>query len=178
MLLAREKLEYSLPHEIPQQQPQQQPEPRRKSRGAVVKQKIQLTFMVMCCFVMGILVACYYAQVAYVGYKIDLLNGQLADLRLESYNLDQEVNKIISLKQIEAIATGELGMVRPGSNDLVLVTSPLVQADDGNLAALNVSDELTRQRESISLPETLPNQEQPRNRIIQAFTEMVERWSS
>lgn len=180
MILAREKLEYYLPQEEVQQQPQPHKQPRRKPRRSVVKQKILLTAMVLCCFVMGVMVAYYYAQIAYVGYKIDILQGQMADLRVESNNLEQEVNKLISLKQIEAIATTELGMVRPGNNNVVLVsaTSAPTGLSDTEMLAQTASSNESRQRESITMPETPQTQEVPRNSVIQAFTDMVQRWNS
>ncbi|WP_051688055.1 cell division protein FtsL [Desulfofalx alkaliphila] len=181
MVLARESKEYSLSQEEIKQPPQPQRQGRRAFRRSVVKQKLVLTAMVLCCFVMGVMVAYYYAQVAYVGYKIDLLQGKLAELRIESNNLEQEVNKLVSLKQIEAIAMGELGMVRPDGDKVVLVAGTSVTpetAGEERSATHRDTAYRDRPRESITMQETPQDRQTQRNSIIQAFTEMVQRWNS
>ncbi|MBM7855932.1 cell division protein FtsL [Desulfohalotomaculum tongense] len=175
MVLAREKLDYNLP---PEQPPERLPKaPGRKlPRRDPVRRKLALTFMVLCCFVMGVMVAFYYAQIAYVGYKIELLQHKLAELRLESHNLDQKVSKVVSMKHIEAIATSELGMVKPNSENVVPVSSASIVPDGGEQLPPGEQEKQLARRESITLPEN--PEPVPPNRFIQAFAEMVERWDS
>ena len=170
MILAREKLEYSSPPEMPQQIPNVKSPPQSRRRKTScrlpVRQKLILVGVVLCCFVMSIMVAFYYAQVAYLGYKIDLLQQKMVDLRLESHNLDQEITKEASLKKIETVAIDELGMIKPSSKDVVPV------------AAISFPERSVAQNQNqyhIIQPEEPKKQEEPRNEIIQAFAEMVER---
>ncbi|MBO8136618.1 MAG: cell division protein FtsL [Desulfotomaculum sp.] len=180
MLLAREKLEYGAPYEsVPEKQKlnEKRQSRTRVSRQAIVRKKVTLTFMVLCCFVMGIMVAYYYAQIAYLGYKIDSLERRLAELRLESHSLDQKVSKITSLQYIEAIATSELGMVKPSGRNVVLVSNSPVEEENTERAPADDERQLA-QKETITLPGETQTDESSRNRFIQAFAEMVENWHS
>jgi cell division protein FtsL len=177
LILAKEKLDYQVPQEQPELR-QQQTKRKKIARAVMVQQKLLLTFMVLCCFVMGVMVAYYYAQVAYVGIQIDALQKKVADLRLEGYGLEQEVTHIVALEQIEKIATTELGMVKPGAENVVLVSNSNTAATADAKAAANTATEPDKQPENITLPESDKTVTQPKNRVIQAFTEMVERWNS
>lgn len=170
MILAKEKIDYHVP-----EQPQtHQPKGRKITRQEIVKHKLLSLAMVCCCFVMGMVVAYYYAQVAYVGYKIDCLQNNLADLRLESHGLEQDITKIVSLEHIENVAVNQLGMIKPDSDKIVLVsaqsTKPLTEVS----AQQDTSKEQSR-RESITLPEVEKGLDNPKNKIIQAFVQMVEK---
>ncbi|MEG6616422.1 septum formation initiator family protein [Peptococcaceae bacterium 1198_IL3148] len=175
MILAKEKLDYQ-----PQQQPESQLQPvkeKKLSRGQRVQQKLLLTFMVLCCFVMGTLVAYYYAQVAYVGVQIDALQKKVAELRLEGYGLEQEITQIVALEQIEKIATTELGMIKPVDENVVLVSNSNAVANS-DIKTENPVTEPDKQVETITLPESDKVDVQPKNRLIQAFADMMERWNS
>lgn len=172
MILAKEKIDYAVP-EQPQQHQPPKPKERVITRQQLIRHKLLTLAMVCCCFVMAVMVAYYYAQVAYVGYKIDSLQRNLAELRLESHGLEQEITKITSLEHIEYLAVSQLGMIRPDSDHVVLVSSQNAQP------ALSVAqqDPLQEQspRETITLPETNKGQEHAQNKIIQAFAQMMER---
>lgn len=170
MILAKEKIDYHVP-----EQPQtQQPKRRRITRQEIIRHKLLSIAMVCCCFVMGVMVAYYYAQVAYVGYKIDCLQNNLADLRLESHGLEQEITKIVSLGHIENVAVNQLGMIKPDSDNIVLVSAQSTQPQTEVSVQQNTSKEQS-QRESITLPEVDKRQDNPQSKIIQAFAQMMEK---
>ncbi|MTI81414.1 MAG: hypothetical protein FH758_11120 [Firmicutes bacterium] len=180
MVLARENLDYNLPQESPPEQLSKVTEKsQRKNLGrAQARQKIKLTLMVLCCFAMGIIVAYYYAQIAIMGHKVDTLQNRLAELRLESHSLDQKVTQIASLKHIEAIATSELGMVKPGSRKVMLVATETKVPKNNSQLALGTENQQLSKREYIILPEEPEKESSPPNRLIQAFADMMDRWHS
>lgn len=166
MILARKQVDYNLPPETVQTPASLSP--KKTFHRLPIKRKLALVAMVLCCFVMGIMVAFYYAQVAYLGYKIDTLQHKMVDLRLESHNLDREITQITSLAQIEAIAKEELGMIRPNSEKVVAVAA--ISFPEKSLAPNQ-----HQQTGDTSMPEEAEKQQVPRNEIIQAFAEMVGR---
>lgn len=169
MILAKEKIDYHVP-----EQPQKpKPQSRRVTRQEIIRHKLLSIAMVCCCFVMAIMVAYYYAQVAYVGYKIDCLQNNLADLRLESHGLEQEITKIVSLGHIENVAVNQLGMIKPESDQVVLVSAQFSQQQP-EVSQQDTSNEQS-QRERITLPDTGKRQDNSQNKIIQAFAQMMER---
>ncbi len=174
MILAREKLDYDFPQTIEEQQPK----PKRKTHKMPAGQKIVLVSLVLSCFVIGSFVAYYFAQVAYLGYKIDLLQTKLADLRLESHNLEQEVTKITSLEKVEAIAVNEMGMVKPADDNVVLLDAGLVQSDSEDAQQKSLAEKQSRSLESITLPQKAEKKDTVPNRFVQAFADMLERWNS
>jgi len=170
LILAKEKIDYH----VPEQPLKQQPRGRRVTRQEVIRYKLLSIAMVCCCFVMGMMVAYYYAQVAYVGYKIDCLQSHLSDLRLEGHGLEQEITKIISLGHIENVAVNQLGMIKPDSDQVVLVSSQFSQHQQPEVSKQDTSDEQSH-RERITLPDANKRQENSRHNIIQAFAQLMER---
>ncbi len=174
MILAREKLDYESSQSIAQQS---QAKPKAKSHKLSVNQKIILISLVLSCFITGCFVAYYYAQVAYMGYKIDLMQAKLADLRLECHSLEQKVNELTSLEKIEAIAVNELGMVKPDQENVVLVDKECLTTSNETLKQ-TLAQKQGQNMESVTLPQQPEKETNPRNRFLQAFTDLMQRWNS
>lgn len=188
MILAREKIDYQAPEQQWTQQPKQaawpqatQPQAAQRQRQQprrqqMIRYKLLLIAMVCCCFVMGTMVAYYYAQVSYVGYKIDNLQNSLADLRIESHGLEQDITRIVSLGQIEHVAVNQLGMVKPDYDQAILIASHSIQSKSGESAQQGTSRGQSQAEDSV-LPAVEQGSAQQQNKIIQAFTQMVEKYN-
>ena len=119
--------------------------------------------MVVAFFLVGMLITYYYSQVLSLGYQIGRLEQQLAVLRVENNNIDGEIQRLVSLESIESMAVNKLGMVKPASNDVLVV------AVAGKKPQTSASDTKTVEVVSISPAE------KEKSPLIRAFTELVNR---
>lgn len=141
---------------------------KSKAKYRSLEQKLSLFVAVILCFVMGITLVFYYAQVAYLGYKINLLQEEITSLRLESFALEQEVAKATSLAQIERIAVGKLGMVKPDSEDTIILHADFFHH-------LRFKPEENKGSEkNVESTDVLTEKEENNNKIVQAFIELLE----
>lgn len=98
--------------------------------------RIALTGMVLAGFLLSVLIIYSHSQVSNLGYQISRLEKELALLRVENHDLEGEVQRLASLDRIERIAVERLGMVKPDSDNVLIV----------ELAGKNV-------KESVDIPE-------------------------
>jgi cell division protein FtsL len=126
--------------------------------------RIALTGMVLAGFLLSVLIIYSHSQVSNLGYQISRLEKELALLRVENHDLEGEVQRLASLDRIERIAVERLGMVKPDSDNVLIV----------ELAGKNVKEsvDIPEQGNAVALSST---GEEKQNRLIRAFTEMVNR---
>ncbi len=126
--------------------------------------RIALTGMVLAGFLLGVLVIYCHSRVSTLGYQISHLEKELALLRVENHDLEGEVQRLASLDRVERIAIERLGMVKPESDNVLIV----------ELAGKNVQEpaDVPEQGNAVGLSST---GEEKQNRLIRAFTEMVNR---
>lgn len=132
MIVAREKVQYHSLPEVPAVK--ERPRRRPARRNLVRKEKIALTGLVVLFFCTSVLIAVYYAQVLATGYLLNKTQGELAQLRKESHDLYTRVNQFSSLENVEVLAVNRLGMVKPQSDQVILVQSPAPAARTSSIA--------------------------------------------
>jgi len=89
--------------------------------------------MVFFGFALGLLITYFHARVFTLGYQISNLQQELALLRVENHDLDEQVQQFASLDRVETVAVNKLGMVKPDSSNVLLLavankTQPLPDA--------------------------------------------------
>lgn len=125
--------------------------------------RLALTGLVLAGFMVGVLITYYYSQVFALGYQISSLQKELALLRVENHNLEEEVHQLASLERVESLAVNKLGMVKPDSDNVLVVAvagktppAPGPDLEDGQAAGSSPAGE-------------------EKSRLIRAFTELVNR---
>ena len=158
MIVAQEKTGY---HGFSSAAPR--PKKIRRIKPVSGGARLVLTGLILACFMVGVLITYYCSQVFALGYQISRLQGELEVLRVENHNLDEEVHRLTSLERVEYLATNKLGMVKPDSNNVLVVTvageTPPTSAagpDGGQVANSSPAGE-------------------EKSRLIRAFTELVNR---
>lgn len=127
------------------------------------RRRVGLTALVLLAFVTGVVISFYYAQVLVTGYRIHYLQNKLAALQKETDDLQGEIARLNSMERIEKVATQKLGMVRPGSSDVIKV---------GVTSAAPV--QRTGGSEIIQRDKGKPGQQEEGSWVIQAFTDLVQ----
>ena len=159
MILAQEKTGY---YGMPLEKPGRKKTRRLKNftRG----RRIALTGTVLVTFLLGVLIIYYHSQVSTLGYQISCLEKELALLRVENHSLEGDVQRLASLDRVETLALEKLGMVKPGSDNVLFVevAGKTVQASEP------VPEQGAAGGFSFAGSEK-------KSRLIRAFTEMVYR---
>ncbi|HOV79791.1 MAG TPA: cell division protein FtsL [Bacillota bacterium] len=139
------------------------PKKARRNRPVPAGGRLALTGLVVVFFLVGIMITYYYSRVLTLGFQISQLEQELTVLRVENHNLDGEIQKLVSLDRVEAIAVHKLGMIKPAGNDVlyVAVAGKTPQQPD---FAVN--------EEQIAGISPAGKEENP---LIRAFTELVNR---
>ena len=156
MILAQEK---KVPCGLPEEY--SAPAPGRRLKRLPSGHKLALTGLVIAGFLLGALTIFYYAQVNALGQQINRLEKELARLRVENDGLDADVHKLASLDRVEQIALNKLNMVKPDSQNVLLVTidTPVAGVPAAPAGqAVHLADK---------------EQEGQKNPLIQAFTDLV-----
>lgn len=113
----------------------------RRRKIMPVGRRIALTAMILAGFLIGVSITYYYSQVFALGYRLGCLEKELAILRVENNNLDGEVQRLASLDRVESLAINKLGMVKPDSNNVLVVTvsGAIEQTSDSGAGSGNVA---------------------------------------
>ena len=140
------------------------PEPkRRKAKNTLPrKDRLLIVFGVLLAFCSFVIITYYCAQVTIIGYRINLAQGELTQLRMEGNDLYTKVSQLNNLENIEYIAVHKLGMVKPSDDHIIyLAEEPVpMAAQPGGIDAE---------------PEQVSDNEQP-NWLIRTFTNLVSLW--
>lgn len=158
MIVAQEKTGYyGLSGEAPR------PKKNRRRKHALRGHRLTLTGLVLAGFLVGVLITYYYSQVLALGYQISRLEKDLGLLRVENHSLDGQIHRLASLERVESVAINKLGMVKPDSNNvlIVAVAGKTPQASDAGVKAGQVAD--------------ISPAGEEKSRLIRAFTELVNR---
>lgn len=158
MIVAQDKTGYyGLSIEAPR------PKKNHRKKSLPGGSRLALTGVVLVCFLVGIVITYYYSQVLAMGYQISRLEKELSLLRVENNNLDEEVHRLASLDRVQSLAINKLGMVKPNSNNILVVAvagkapqTPDAGVKPGQAAVIYPADE-------------------EKSRLIRAFTELVNR---
>jgi cell division protein FtsL len=161
MIVAQEKTGY---YKLSEEKPRSTKKPRGKSLSQ--RPKLALIGLVLVCFLTGVVITVYCSQVIALGYQITNLEKELALLRIENHNLDEEVHRMTSLEQIESIAVGKLGMVRPDNNNILVVTLDGISQQNGTTGSALKKGQAAGNASA----------EQEKNPFIRVFTELVNRY--
>jgi cell division protein FtsB len=161
MIVAQEKTGY---YKLSEDKPRSAKKPRGKSLSQ--KPRLALIGLVFVGFLTGVLITVYCSQVITLGYQITSLEKELALLRIENHYLDEEVHRMTSLEQIEAIAVGKLGMVRPDNNNILVVTLDGISQQNGTPGSALKKGQAAG----------IASAEQEENPFIRVFTELVNRY--
>lgn len=120
MILAREQVARPLP---------QQPQPlRRAKKRAVRAERLKLSGMILLAFLCGVTVVLCQARMAYVGYRLQEFQKELAAVRMENEALAGTVDRLLSADEIERVAVQKLGMVPPAPGTQLEVSLPARQS--------------------------------------------------
>lgn len=174
MSVAQEKFSYQFPEEqhIEKQQPR-----RQLSRRAIRRGKIVLTGCILSLFIVGVAVAYYFAQVAAVGYQLSQLQSELTKLQTEQDYLESQANQLLSLQRIEAIATTELGMVKPDPSDVVLVAAlPKTTQEQKESQVQQKQEQANRAIADVPEKDNHDKVVTEKSPVIEAFVDLVDRW--
>ena len=129
MLITQNLAEKLNPVDYNQLETEQPPSGRLKKHFSISRgQCFVFSGLVLAAFLTGALIACYYAQIFSMGYKMSNIKKQISSIQSESQNLEVEIIKLTSLDRVEAMATEKLGMVEPG-RDIVIVDALAVQQE-------------------------------------------------
>lgn len=162
MIVAQDKTcSYGLSYERSEPKPKKMRRLKRSSNS----HKFLLLVLVLFSFTLGAMINYYQARVYALGYEICSLQQELAALRVENHDLDEKVQQMASLERVEMLAVNKLGMVKPDStNVLVLSVDSKAQSfDDVNANAVFDGEPLTGDRKSL---------------LLKAFNEFVNRLES
>lgn len=91
--------------------------------------------MIFILFLAGVLITYYYSSVFTLGYKIHKLQQELSVLRVEKHDLEAEIKRLSSLERVEANAVTRLGMIKPDSSNIMLLTVAEQGSQDGEKGA-------------------------------------------
>lgn len=118
MIVAQDKTGfYGLPADRPK------PKKNRRFKGAASKgSRVLLVGMILLSFTLGIMVTYFQARVCKLGYQITDLQKELALLRVENHDLDEQIQQLASLERVETLAVNKLGMVKPDSSNILMLT--------------------------------------------------------
>lgn len=120
MILAREQVAHPLP---------QQPQLLRRTKKRVVQaERLKLSGMVLLAFLCGMIVVLCQARMAYVGYRLQEFQKELAAARMENEALAGAVDRLMSPDEIEKVAVRKLGMVPPVPGTRLEVSLPAQQS--------------------------------------------------
>jgi len=100
-------------------------------------EKLALLCFVLVLFAMSLFIVFYFAQLYTLGHHIDVLNQELAVLRVDSQGLEEEIQQLVSLTNIEYLAIQTLDMVRPEVNDYMLLTLPYMGYADAEITPVS-----------------------------------------
>lgn len=135
----QDNLARTLPSRVPQKTGSK-PKKRRKT-AAVAKQKFRwgLAFRAVIYFALIMTVVLRYAAINELDQQIALAKKEFE--RIESQNIAKrvEIQRSINLEEIERRATEELGMVKPGENQIVSIH--VQQEDSAQMLAKPKNDE-------------------------------------
>jgi len=144
------------------------PKKPRRHKAVFKKEKLALTGLVLAGFLVGVLITYYCSQLFTLGYQINRLNKELAALRVENHSLDEEIQRLVSLDNIESLAIHKLKMVKPDTNNVLVVT-----------VAATSPRELTPPSDiHTGQPVAIIQGEKEKSRLIKAFAELVNRFES
>ncbi|MGQ9512207.1 hypothetical protein [Thermodesulfitimonas sp.] len=118
MILAREQVARPLP---------QQPQPLRRPRKAVRAERLKLSGMVLLAFFCGAIVVFCQARMAYLGYRLQEFQKELAMTQMENEALAGTVDRLMAPDEIERMAVQKLGMVPPAPGTQLTVSLPARQ---------------------------------------------------
>lgn len=121
--------------------------------------------IVLSLFVMGLLLAGRYAQIASTGYQIVKLKKQLTTVQNESDQLEIQVEKLQALDRIEKVAVERLGMQKPATGDGV----QLLAVDTNN-------DSDVAKKQVANAAQQNKAQNGQKNSFLQAVTNMIINW--
>ncbi|MGI6491513.1 MAG: hypothetical protein ACOX0T_03705 [Pelotomaculum sp.] len=128
MIVAQDKTcSYGLSYE----QPQPKPKKMRRLKRSSSSRKFLLLVLILFSFSLGAMITYFQARVYALGYEICCLQQELTALRVENHDLDERVQQMASLERVEMLAINKLGMVKPDStNVLVLSVDSKAQSFD------------------------------------------------
>ena len=127
--------------------------------------RLVLIGLVLAGFLVGVSITVYCSQVITLGYQITRLENELAVLRVENHDLDQEIQRMTSLERVEYLAVNKLGMVRPDESNILVVN---VAGSD--LAAETSDPAADEGQVAGSIPAG-----KEKSRLIRAFNELINR---
>lgn len=146
-----------------------QPKKTRRRKTVFKTEKIVLTGFVLAIFLVGVFITHYCSQLFTLGYKIHRLNNELAVLRVENQGLDEQIRHLINLDTIEYVATNKLNMVKPDTNNYLLVTVADTSSYDATI--------MLETEAETDQPDTAPP-EKGKNILIKTFDELVTRFDN
>ncbi len=91
-------------------------------QGVGPQTKLKLVGMVFCCFLLALAVVVQYSRVVGTTREISGREREIAQIQDNNRRLQLEVSRLSSLQRIEEIAVNELGMRRPESGQVVIVS--------------------------------------------------------
>ncbi|HZK18724.1 MAG TPA: hypothetical protein VFD15_05355 [Clostridia bacterium] len=172
MIVAQEKQDYGSRYYDPVRENR-----KRKSRRLLIPsgRVLMLCGIVLLCFTLAIFVSLYFANLVKLGYDLGNLEKELALLEKENQVLANSVAEFTSLECIETIAYQELGMVKPGSDDVIFV--PLGLAYSNSDEAIDGEQDQGSRGENTLIAENTISQadREGKSWIIQAFADLVAR---
>ena len=131
-------------------------EPEDKT-AALRKDKYILVAGILCVFCLGLLYTFMAAKITMGGYTINSLKTEINTIENQNHRLTLDLEEISPLKNIEAYAISELGMISPnnsavyylamenGSDDLVIAANS--QAEQGEAGGAGENNQIEQKNE-------------------------------
>ncbi|ABO49207.1 cell division protein FtsL [Desulforamulus reducens MI-1] len=173
MSVAQEKFSYAVSEEKLYEKRKTR---RELSKRALRRGKVLVTCCILAMFATGVAIAYYYSQVSTLGYQISQLQKDLSKLQAEQEYLESQANQLMSLQRIEAIATTKLGMVKPNSDEVVLVAALPKELKQKAKEETNLEKPQLSQESTASEKDNLEKTVAAKSPVIEAFVDLVKGW--
>lgn len=98
-------------------------------------ERLAMTGLVLLIFILGISVVFFYAQIVNVGYQVSKIKKEINDLDIQTRDMNEDVARFSSLERVEEVATTKLGMIKPDTNQTILVKANPAQTGPGLMEA-------------------------------------------
>lgn len=105
----------------------QERQPAGKTRKKVVpaqRLNLKMSSLVLLGFTLGVIVILCQARITYVGYRLQELKREMAQVQEENQAIDGALQRLAAPDKIEAIAMRRLGMVNPRPGEEIKLSVP------------------------------------------------------
>ncbi|MCL6561141.1 MAG: septum formation initiator family protein [Firmicutes bacterium] len=114
----------------------QERQPAGKTRRKVVPaRRLKISSLVLLGFALGVIVILCQARITYVGYRLQELKREMAQVQEENEAIDGALQRLAAPDKIEAIAMRRLGMISPRPGEEIKLSVPALRKPETKTAS-------------------------------------------